>query len=89
MFGLLGLMTDMLGEGNSLNQSNFAGGVRTVALCFSQVFPGRWESTPEITHMLDEPVYTKRVRINPLTWWSAIELKFDVIGCPLLAGKIF
>ena len=38
--------------------------------------------------MFDTVIYTKMLRINPLTWNLQIMLKIDLIGCPVVSGEL-
>ncbi|CAH1776815.1 unnamed protein product [Owenia fusiformis] len=51
---------------------------------YHMTLQGNSDPDTEVTNMLDPPVVTRYVRINPQTRHQHNTLRFDVIGCPLV-----
>ena len=48
-----------------------------------QVFSGPWNENVHATEMLETPIYTTTVRINPTGFntYTGIKMTFDLYGC--------
>ncbi|KAK7483903.1 hypothetical protein BaRGS_00024787, partial [Batillaria attramentaria] len=45
------------------------------------VFTGNSDSVTPVTHMFQQPISARYVRINPVTWEGRIALRFELHGC--------
>ena len=48
-----------------------------------QIFTGNTDRNTKITNIFPEPVTARCIRINPRTWKSYVNMRFDVLGCLL------
>ena len=46
-----------------------------------QVFPGNSDKDTIVTNMFKCPVIARCVRVNPVSWYQHINMRFDIIGC--------
>ena len=54
----------------------------SLALLFSsQIFSGNTEPYGAVKNNLDKPVYTRYVRVYPVSWNDALVLKLELYGC--------
>ncbi|XP_033120349.1 EGF-like repeat and discoidin I-like domain-containing protein 3, partial [Anneissia japonica] len=49
--------------------------------CQVTKFVGNSDHDTMVTNILSDPVYAQFVRIHPTGWYSAISLRFEVLGC--------
>ncbi|XP_052769424.1 lactadherin-like [Mya arenaria] len=46
------------------------------------IFVGNTDTTNIVTNRFSTPLEAKCIRINPLSWYGHVSLRFDLVGCP-------
>ncbi|XP_071959436.1 uncharacterized protein [Antedon mediterranea] len=49
--------------------------------CNAVVFTANSDITTVVNNTFPRPIYTQFIRINPLTWFDYISMRFEILGC--------
>ncbi|WAQ95470.1 HMCT-like protein [Mya arenaria] len=73
-----------LWSGTSMRPCAYAevGGGMFQCVSHSKVFAGNRDTSNMVTNRFSTPLEAKCIRINPLSWYIHISMRFDLFGCP-------